>query len=56
MDEFNPNGWNSDVVLAKHYKISRVTVWRWAKAGKLQQPTKLGENTTRWYGDGRKAA
>lgn len=56
MDEFNPNGWNSDVVLAKHYKISRVTVWRWTRKGKLQQPVKIGENTTRWFGDGRQAA
>ena len=56
MDEFNPSGWNSDAVLAKHYKVSRVTIWRWAKAGKLQQPVKIGSNTTRWYGDGRKAA
>ena len=56
MDEFNPNGWNSDKALAGHYKISRVTVWRWAKKGRLQQPVKIGENTTRWRGDGRQAA
>ena len=56
MDEFNPTGWNTDIVLAKYYKISRVTVWRWVKYGKLQKPTKIGENTTRWFGDGRQAA
>lgn len=56
MDEFNPNGWNTDKALAGHYKISRVTVWRWTRKGKLQQPVKLGENTTRWFGDGRQAA
>ena len=56
MDEFNPNGWNADTTLAKHYKVSRVTIWRWARAGKLQKPIKLGPNTTRWFSDGRKNA
>lgn len=56
MDELNPTGWNTDMALAKHYNVSRVTIWRWAKAGKLQKPIKIGANTTRWYGDGTKAA
>lgn len=28
--------------------VSRATVWRWASAGLLPQPIKLGPNTTRW--------
>lgn len=56
MSEFDPRGWNTDKALAGHYKISRVTVWRWVKAGRLQKPVKIGLNTTRWYGNGRQAA
>lgn len=28
--------------------ISRATVWRWAKAGRIPKPRKIGENSTRW--------
>ena len=28
--------------------ISRASVWRWAKAGRIPQPRKLGANSTRW--------
>ena len=56
MSEFNPNGWNSDAVLAKHFGVSRSTIWRWVKTGRLQQPVKIGSNVTRWYSDGRPAA
>lgn len=28
--------------------ISRASVWRWAKAGRIPQPRKIGENSTRW--------
>ena len=30
--------------------ISRASVWRWAKSGRIPQPRKIGENTTRWDG------
>ena len=28
--------------------ISRSSVWRWTKAGRIPQPRKIGENSTRW--------
>lgn len=34
--------------LATLLDISEVSVWRWAKAGKLPRPRKLGANTTRF--------
>lgn len=34
--------------LASLLDVSEVTVWRWAKAGKLPRPRKLGGNTTRF--------
>lgn len=44
----HPTRWVSDTTLAKYFDVSRCTIWRWAKIGKLPQPEKLGENTTRW--------
>ena len=38
----------SDEVVAGLYNVSRITPWRWAKAGRLPLPEKVGENTTRW--------
>ena len=40
--------WVSDRTRAEHYEVSRVTIWRWEKIGKLPAPQKIGENTTRW--------
>lgn len=37
-----------DIDLAERYGISRATVWRWAQAGILPAPVKLGPATTRW--------
>ncbi|AAZ97957.1 Possible Transcriptional Regulator [Thiobacillus denitrificans ATCC 25259] len=34
--------------LAAWLGVSQVTVWRWAKAGRLPAPRKLGKGTTRW--------
>lgn len=28
--------------------ISRVTVWRWSRCGRLPAPVRLGEGVTRW--------
>jgi len=42
----------SDRDLAERYGVSRMTIWRWARVGKLPEPVKLGENTTRWLGQG----
>lgn len=43
-----PSYWASDTDLAGYFRVSRATIWRWTKIGKLPQPQKLGENTTRW--------
>ena len=40
--------WVSDKFLAEYYEVSRITIWNWARAGKLPAPKKIGENTTRW--------
>lgn len=34
--------------LATLLDVSEVTIWRWAKSGRLPKPRKLGPNTTRW--------
>lgn len=38
----------SDQDLADRYGVSRITPWRWTRAGKFPPPMKLGENITRW--------
>lgn len=38
----------TDQQVAALLGISRATVWRWVKAGKLPAPRKLGDNTTRF--------
>jgi predicted DNA-binding transcriptional regulator AlpA len=48
---FQINGFMSDKELAAFFKISRVSVWRWAREGRLPAPRKLGPNTTRWDAD-----
>jgi predicted DNA-binding transcriptional regulator AlpA len=35
-------------VVAAWRGVSTVTVWRWAKAGHLPKPVKIGPNTTAW--------
>jgi prophage regulatory protein len=40
--------WVSDRTLAEYYEVSRATIWRWVKIGKLPAPQKIGENCTRW--------
>lgn len=37
-----------DTEIASYLKISRQTVWRWAKTGKIPKPVRLGTKTTRW--------
>ena len=43
-----PKKWASDQFLAEYFEVSRCTIWRWVKIGKLPPPEKLGPNTTRW--------
>lgn len=38
----------SDKETASRYQISRATVWRWVKEGKLPKPVKLAAGTTRF--------
>jgi predicted DNA-binding transcriptional regulator AlpA len=42
-----PRKWVSDKFLSDYYQVSRVTIWNWAKSGKLPPPQKIGDNTTR---------
>ena len=36
--------------LAKRWGVSRSTVWRWSRDGRLPQPVKIG-NCSRWTAD-----
>lgn len=40
--------WVSDKFLADYYEVSRFTIWKWAKNGRLPAPEKIGPNCTRW--------
>ncbi|MCZ7652124.1 MAG: AlpA family phage regulatory protein [Thermoanaerobaculia bacterium] len=40
-----------DVDLANSLAISRATVWRWVREGRLPPPVKIGPNTTRWLAE-----
>lgn len=44
----HPAEFVTDIQLAARYAVSRQTVWRWAKEGRLPAPIKLGPNCTRW--------
>jgi prophage regulatory protein len=37
-----------DNVLSKRYSVSRATIWRWVREGRLPKPVKLGPGCTRW--------
>ncbi len=41
----------TDLELAARFRVSRTTIWRWAAAGKLPRPVRLGGRTTRWAAD-----
>ncbi len=38
----------SDKFLAERYGVSRNTIWRWTRTGRLPKPVKFGERITRW--------
>ena len=42
------NQYKSDKDLAARYGVSRSTIWRWTKEGRLPQPKKLSPGCTRW--------
>lgn len=37
-----------DIEVAKRYKLSRSTIWRWVNEGRFPSPMKLGPSSTRW--------
>lgn len=41
----------TDTQLAGRFGVSRQTVWRWARAGRMPQPVKLSPGFTRWRSD-----
>ena len=43
-----PRHYVRDTDLAERYGVSRNTIWRWAKEGRLPSPVKLGPGVTRW--------
>lgn len=43
-----PSAMLSAADLAGMMGVSLNTVWRWAKAGRLPAPRRIGPNTTRW--------
>ena len=47
-DELPPSAQVPALTVAAWLGVSRTTIWRWTKAGKLPQPRRLGSNTTRW--------
>ena len=40
--------WLTATQVGERYGVSNPTVWTWAREGRLPQPHKLAENTTRW--------
>ena len=42
------NHYLSDKQLAERYGVTRVCIWRWARAGRFPQPIKLTPGCTRW--------
>ena len=44
-------GYSTDLVLSRYFSVPRQRIWVWSRQGKLPQPYKIGENTTRWKND-----
>ena len=43
-----PTGYATDKSLAEYFSVSRASIWRWSKSGRLPKSQKIGVNTTRW--------
>jgi len=41
-------GWASDRDVAAFFSVSRNTVWRWSREGRLPRPERLAPAVTRW--------
>jgi predicted DNA-binding transcriptional regulator AlpA len=40
--------WVSAKFLSQYFSVSEVTIWTWAREGKLPPPKKFSANATRW--------
>lgn len=40
--------WLTDHDMAVRYSVSRATIWRWTRDGKIPKPHRLTKGTTRW--------
>ena len=47
-DQTQKPAWLTDNDVANRYAVARVTVWRWAHAGNIPRPRKIGPNSSRW--------
>lgn len=47
-DELPNSAYVTDRTIAAHLGITRTTIWRWSREGRLPEPVKLGPNITRW--------
>lgn len=41
-------GYLTDRQLAEYYTVSRATIWRWVRQGRLPQPIQISAGTTRF--------
>jgi len=48
VDICNGVGWSNDKQLARHYGVTRSTMWDWVREGRLPKPKKLTPRRTRW--------
>lgn len=47
-DKAPPTRYVSDEWLAEYFSVTRSTIWRWARDGRLPAPTKLSPGCSRW--------
>ncbi len=40
--------WVSAKYLADYFQVTQMTIWTWAREGKLPRPKKFSHNCTRW--------
>jgi|TARA_B100000959_G_scaffold52017_2_gene54087 prophage regulatory protein len=46
--ETQSTSYHSDKQIAQRFKVSRATIWRWAKEGHFPKPIRLSPGCTRW--------
>ena len=47
-DICNGISWSNDKQLARHYGVTRKTIWDWVREDRLPKPKKLTPRRTRW--------